>query len=127
MKKEYYKEYFYLERNHWWFVVRSKILKAVIHKFVSANSSLSILNVGVATGATTEMLSEFGEVTSIEYDPDCCDFMNKHSQIKVINGSILDLPGTDNAFDLVCCFDVIEHVEDHHRAVNELFRVCKQN
>lgn len=41
---------------------------------------------------------------------------------------IHDLKFTDNKFDLVTCFDVLEHIlpEDTEQAISELVRVCKQ-
>ena len=35
------------------------------------------------------------------------------------------LPFPDNAFDLVCAFDIVEHVEDDHRVFAELSRTAK--
>jgi SAM-dependent methyltransferase len=40
-------------------------------------------------------------------------------------GQITDLPFADGTFDLVAAFDVIEHVEDGHRAFAELCRVLR--
>lgn len=42
----------------------------------------------------------------------------------VAQGSITALPFADGAFDLVCAFDVVEHVDDDGRAVSELARVA---
>ncbi len=39
-------------------------------------------------------------------------------------GSISALPFTDASFDLICAFDVIEHVDDDRRAMAELARVA---
>ena len=39
-------------------------------------------------------------------------------------GSITALPYGDGVFDLICAFDVIEHVEDDERALAELSRVA---
>ena len=39
-------------------------------------------------------------------------------------GSIIALPYGDGIFDLICAFDVIEHVEDDQRALAELARVA---
>ena len=86
---------------------------------------LKILNVGVASGRTTEALMELGEVTSIEYDKDCCNFTRERTGLDIQEGNILDLQFADNTFDLVCSFDVVEHVEDDALAVKELKRVCK--
>lgn len=127
MNKEYYSEYFELERSHWWFRVREKIIKDVLEQSIDNNTTLKILNVGAATGKTSEMLGNYGTVTSIEYDKDCCDFTSKRLGIEIINASVLDLPFADNSFDLVCAFDIIEHVEDDFKAVTEMHRVCKSN
>jgi len=38
--------------------------------------------------------------------------------------SISELPFADSVFDLVCAFDIVEHVDDDDRALSELSRVC---
>lgn len=38
---------------------------------------------------------------------------------------ITQLPYNDNAFDLVCALDIVEHVEDDQRALSELCRVAR--
>jgi SAM-dependent methyltransferase len=123
MDKNYYHQYYHYERNHWWFIVRGKIIMDQI-KGLTNKKTLRILNIGVATGRTTELLSQFGVVTSVEYDHDCCQFLRDHLHMEVINASITELPFEDNSFDLVCAFDVIEHVEDHVKATQEIRRVC---
>lgn len=40
-------------------------------------------------------------------------------------GSIDELPFADNSFDLLCAFDVIEHVEDDNKAFSEIARVLR--
>ena len=124
MDRQYYEEYYSLERHHWWFRVREKILRDQLRKVIPGNNP-RILNVGAATGRTSEMLSDFGDVVSLEYDEHCCDFLRAETDIDVIQGSVLDLPFEDQQFDVVCAFDVIEHVEDDWRAMQELQRVCK--
>ena len=128
MNKDYYKEYYHLERKNWWFTVRSKILADRIATFLpinQANNPNQILNVGVATGATSEMLSNFGDVMSVEYDTDCYEFTKTILKTPLLQGSILDLSFKAESYDLVCAFDVIEHVEDDLKAVSEMKRVCK--
>ena len=39
-------------------------------------------------------------------------------------GSITALPFASGKFDLVCAFDIVEHVEDEDTALSELSRVC---
>lgn len=131
MQHDYYKEYYDLERNHWWFVAREKIIcnyiKKIINSKILDNKDLKILNVGCGPGRSSQYLSDFGAVTSIEYDKDCCEFASERTGLKIIHGSITELPFQNQSFDLVCAFDVIEHVENDLLAVTEMKRVAKEN
>lgn len=125
MEKQYYQEYYVQERKHWWFLVRSRIIAAFASRYIYKGTPLKILNIGVATGATSEMLQRFGEVTSVEFEQSCVDFVREKVGIQVQQGSILELDFPDSTFDLVCAFDVIEHVEDDKLAASEMRRVTK--
>jgi len=86
---------------------------------------ISILNVGAATFKSSEMLSQFGLVTSLEYDKDCCEFVTKSLNQEIINGSATELEFENDSFDLVCAFDVLEHIENDKLALEEIHRVTK--
>ena len=128
MDKQYYKEYYHLERKHWWFKARMEILESLLVKHITSSDKeeLKILNVGVATGATSIMLEKYGKVTSLEYDKDCCDFLSETVGIEAVNASLTELPFENESYDVVCGFDVIEHIEDDKLAVSEIYRVLKK-
>jgi len=42
-----------------------------------------------------------------------------------IQGSVYNLPFEDDAFDLVICSEVLEHLDDYHAAIKEIYRVLK--
>jgi SAM-dependent methyltransferase len=44
---------------------------------------------------------------------------------QVVQSEVTALPFADGAFDLVCAFDIIEHVEDDNAALAELSRVAR--
>lgn len=125
MDSAYFKEYYHLERTHWWFRARQIILESQV-QLICKSKVLNILNVGVATGSSSMMLSKYGKVTSVEFDPDCCRFLKEELKFEVTEASVTDLPFDSNSFDLICAFDVIEHVENDRLAIQELTRVCKQ-
>jgi SAM-dependent methyltransferase len=128
MDKAYYREYFDLERRHWWFRARAEILMGHLRRALGPSGQrLQILNVGAATGRSSELLSQFGQVTSVEYDWDCCAFTRSQTGLELVQASITQLPFPSGSFDLVCSFDVIEHVQDDSAAVDELRRVCRNN
>jgi SAM-dependent methyltransferase len=129
MNKDYIQKYYRFEREHWWFAIRERIIVQVLKKSipsVARNKPLKILNVGAATGKTTEMLQQFGEVTTVETDDYAIDFLQNKLGISVVNASVEALPFSNNFFDVICLFDVIEHVNNQHVAIEELYRVSKE-
>ena len=48
-----------------------------------------------------------------------------YSPIVDVKADILDLPFEDNSFDIIFCNHVLEHIEDDHKAMTELYRVLK--
>jgi len=125
MDQSYFKEYYQLERVNWWFTIRRKILAERIGSLLNHPAQLQSLNIGAATGTTSDMLTEFGSVMSVEFDEACCDFTKTFLSTPIIQGSILELPFKNESYDLVTAFDVIEHVEDDVSSINEMYRVCK--
>lgn len=126
MDRDYYQKYYTLERTNWWFKVRSRIIYTRLAEVIKPTSTFKILNIGAATGASSEMLSKFGSVTSSEYDEATCTYAKQVLDIDMIQASITELPFKDESFDLVCAFDVVEHVEDDLKSYEEMRRVCKK-
>ena len=62
----------------------------------------------------------------IDISPPVIERLNARGGLGVL-GEIGVLPFSDQAFDLVCAFDVIEHVEDDRQAFGEVSRVLKDN
>jgi SAM-dependent methyltransferase len=101
-----------------------KILESQMENIVSGfDNRPRILNVGAATGATSQMLERFGDVTTMEYDEECCKFLKEKLQMDVTQASLTDLPYGDGSYDIICAFDVIEHIENHQKAMCEIDRV----
>ena len=125
MDRQLLDQYRRLELEHWWFRVRSGILTDGMDVICKGREGLRILNVGAATGRSTEILQPYGKVESVEYDEPSCLFCRDVLGMDVVRASVTELPFGGASFDIVCCFDVIEHVEDDRRAVDELVRVCR--
>ena len=126
MDDKYYEKYFYLEREHWWFKARNLILETHIGSLLK-DKNIKILNVGAGTGHTSIMLSKFGDVKSIEYNEKCCEIVSKKTNLKIEQGDIRNLNYDSNTFDLVTAFDVIEHIDDDVKAIEEIYRVTRKN
>ncbi len=65
-------------------------------------------------------LSRFKKMENLDYTT-----ADLYSPIVDVKADILDLPFEDNLFDIVFCNHVLEHIEDDHKAMSELYRVMK--
>jgi 2-polyprenyl-3-methyl-5-hydroxy-6-metoxy-1,4-benzoquinol methylase len=90
----------------------------------------SILDVGCGEGFTLNRLREKGigkNLEGLEHSKDAIGLGKKiYPQIKIKQGDIYNLPYEDNAFDLVLCTEVLEHLENPETALRELIRVSKR-
>lgn len=124
MNKAYVQQYAKLEKEHWWFIVRSKIILNAL-KQSNLAPPLHILNIGAAGGESSNWLSAWGTVVSLETEAAFIEHLQSEN-FNVVNASITNMPFENETFDLVCAFDVIEHVEDDLAATQEIARVCKK-
>jgi SAM-dependent methyltransferase len=102
------------EDRHWWFVGRRAVLKDLISAF-KLPPLANILEVGVGTGGNLQMLGEFGTVKGMELNPIAREIATRKTQgrIEVRPGRCPDdIAFTDDRFNLICMFDVLEHVEE---------------
>ena len=125
MEPDYYIKYYHFERSHWWFTVRARIITEIISSIIKPSPDCVVLNAGVATGASSDWLKAFGSVVSLESDPGACRFLREQLHMDIVEGSVTRLPFPDSHFDMVCAFDVLEHVDDDTLAINEMCRVLK--
>ncbi len=95
---------------------------------------MAIVELGCGPGFVIEkLLAEFRDlsVTGLEIDGYLVDFASKYlkeigaSEVRVLEGSILDTGLPDNSFDCAVTRLVLEHLPDPVAAVKEVFRILK--
>lgn len=114
-----------LQADHWWFRGRRAILAALIADLPLPKPA-RILEAGCGPGGNLAMLSAFGEVTGMEPDAASRDYAAEQTGVSVQAGALpAPLPFPPASFDLVCAFDVIEHVDDDDDSVAALGRLLR--
>jgi SAM-dependent methyltransferase len=102
------------ESRHWWFLGRRVLLSSVIHRLALPRNA-RILEIGSGTGGNLEMLSAFGRVSALEMDATARSIAHKKTldRFDIRAGFCpTDIPFSDEKFDLICLFDVLEHIEE---------------
>ncbi|MFZ2632133.1 MAG: class I SAM-dependent methyltransferase [Desulfosalsimonadaceae bacterium] len=110
----------------------------LIHRFVSALSSMisregenvaKILDVGCGEGIVPRqlrLLLPSAEFHGLDINPELLAVARQLvPDMKCVTGSIYALPWNDGKYDLVCCTEVLEHLEFPDRALSEIIRVGK--
>lgn len=102
------------EERHWWFTGRRKVLAALIARLALPREA-RILEIGCGTGGNLAMLSGFGQVSALESDPAARAIAVEKTagRFDIRAGRCPDeIPFAARSFDLVCLFDVLEHIEE---------------
>lgn len=120
MERHVYDRMAEIDRDHWWFVGRRKILTALLERWRPKKGPLRILEVGCGTGSNIAMLQQFGTVDAIEPDDHARAFASSRTGVKVKGGYLPDVPLEDGHYDLIVLLDVLEHIPDDKGALAAL-------
>lgn len=122
MQREAFEHMLKTQDIHWWFKGKRRILQKIIEKEVFSGTPCDILEVGCGTGSNLPMLAAFGNVTALELDDYAREHLASRSLVSVSKGWLPD--GMEAVygkhFDLVCIFDVLEHIERDEDALAAL-------
>jgi ubiquinone/menaquinone biosynthesis C-methylase UbiE len=113
-----------LERTHWWYRGRRRVLEAVLAR-LSVSRDAEVLDIGCGTGATLELLGRYGRVSGVDVNPLAVAWARGRGVGEVSEASVDQLPYDDRRFSLVTCLDVLEHVPDDGAALAEATRVTR--
>ncbi len=100
-------------------------------KLVPKNKYNRILDVGCASGLMTNRIAQIfprSKVTGIDiYESGIKYAKEKYKHINFITCDVHKLPFPNNSFDLIVCYETIEHVLKPFQVIQELQRVAKKN
>jgi SAM-dependent methyltransferase len=124
MELEYELQTHRAEDRHWWYQGRRRVIERVLER-LDLPAGARILDAGCGSGRNMVELARHGAVTGVELSETSVRLARERNAGEVIEGSVMDMPFDEGAFDLTVSLDVIEHLEDDVGALRELRRVTK--
>ncbi|MCD4779982.1 MAG: class I SAM-dependent methyltransferase [Candidatus Omnitrophica bacterium] len=90
-----------------------------------------VLEVGCGAAESTRRISSLLKSQHFEASEYDTRFVQKLKEtkfpIKVIQESVYELQRQDRSYDCVILLEVLEHLDDYHKALSELFRVSRRD
>jgi len=120
-----------VEAGHWWARSMWRLASDWLSGEIRGRRGLVALDVGCGSGLSLVRLAglrEIGRVVGLEPSPGALRLARRHRGFERVRGSALALPFAAGSFDVVTCFDVLQHLPEAGgdlRAASEIARVLR--
>lgn len=108
--------------KHFYYTGKRKLIEALLKK-AQLPPNAKILDVGSGTGSDLDVISKFGEVTVLDIDQETLDQVPDTYEKICADLTKINIP--ENTYDCIIAFDVLEHIEKHDIAAQNLFKILK--
>jgi len=125
MDRAQYQKFAEVDKHHWWFQARRNIVSSLLRaKWPQPANSLEILDIGTGTGGMVPILASWGHLTATEPDRETLALTQERFEslgecATFKQGGWEELELSENHFDLVTAFDVLEHCQDDREALRK--------
>lgn len=128
MQREAYEQFARLDQQHWWFIGRRAVVLGLLERALAGRRPARALDLGCGPGGFLPGLAQRCEHL-VAADSDFQSLVTlapRESASSAPNRVLLGaqaLPFAGGSFELVCLFDVIEHLDDDLGVLREVHRI----
>ena len=127
MEEFLYPHFYEVENTHWWFAARQRILWEFMERKLRFPATLRLLDVGCGTGAILDMLSKKYHAYGQDVAPQAIAFCAQRGLQHLFCGTLDRFPSTEEQFDIITSFDVIEHIDDDLGTLRQMYNLLQDN
>lgn len=126
MNDQEFKLHAELEETHWWFRARREIIVERFLRVLPQGRDRHVVEIGCGTGGNLQELTKYYRVMGVDMSPEAIRFASEKIEAPVVLGDFRDvLSNSWQDIDGVLLADVLEHVEDDRRFVEDLLAGLK--
>ena len=115
-----------MNKNPFYYSIGTRVRDPIFAKMFGPVKDF--LDVGCGLGYFTDYFAKKGATsTGIDLDERCLEYCNREMQGDYIHWDLTSFPYPfpDGSFDAVLCSEVLEHIQDNGRVVDEIYRLLK--
>lgn len=112
------------EEKHFWFIARKEFILHTVVKYIKSKDK--IIEIGAGTGNIARYLQKNGykNISVGEIHLNGLKYAQSYGMKDCYQFDLLDSP-FENEFDVVCMFDVLEHIPDDNLALQNVYKMLK--
>lgn len=128
MERSAYNEMRALQHSHWWFKARRKVIGSYLSYVVNSTKVDKILEIGCGSGGNIALLQQYAHVEAVEMDDESRSYSISSNNINIQAGNLPhNIPFKKSSHDLICMFDVLEHIENDQESLEGVYEQLPNN
>jgi SAM-dependent methyltransferase len=113
-------------KNPFYYSIATRLREDIFLSMLQPTSGDKILDIGCGLGYFTDLLSSDGaKCTGIDLDKKCIDYCQRNMRGQYLLENVTKMPFPDNSFDKILCTEILEHIQDNGKVLDEAVRVAK--
>lgn len=128
MRPEEHRKLYNIEDDYWWFKAKRHLLiKTVAGLAKDLGNDAWLLDGGCGTGTNLKELQELMSSVGVEKYFEALKFCSARNLKNLLNAELEHLPFKEGTFDIVLAMDVLDHVDNDTKVLEEISRVSKRD
>lgn len=126
MRKTPYDVEMEVERYHWWFVARRKLLKSLLSSINLSRDCVTV-DIGCGTGSNLKTLESAGlSVIGLDRSIYALFLVKSKLNLPLINADINELPIRPRSLGVIIAADIVEHLDNDMKGIRECYQALKK-